>query len=440
MKSIWNFFASIKLSVVLLLVIAIASITGTVIPQNESMRVYLAKFGDVGYRVLSTLDVFDMYASWWFQTFLLLLVINIVVCSLDRLPVTLKAVSSKRMARNPSMFRNLKNKETFNVTYSRESLQEECEKIVAGSEGVQQTPEGFTIVGEKGRWTRFGVYAVHLSIVLLLVGALIGSMFGFDGYVNIVEGESVSTVRLNNGTMQTLPFELRCDDFNTSYYPNGTPKEYRSAMSILEQGQEVLQKDIIVNSPLRYRGVNIFQSGRGLLFVELTFVSSETGREYQKQVEIGDRIELPEDLGDFVLTGFQGTMDYRGRDIGPVFFGHLIPEEGAAESILLPVNIPELDRERKGTVAISVSDTLYYTGLQVTRDPGVWVVYSGFIMLIVGCFVTFFTSHQRLFVEVVRDGGGCQVTVAGTANKNKFGMQQEVKRVAERLKRKKETL
>jgi cytochrome c biogenesis protein len=419
--------------VVLLLVIAVASITGTIIPQNESAAAYMARFGDVGYRVLATLDVFDMYSSWWFQALLLLLVINIIVCSIERLPVTLKAVSPKRQA-NPSLFRNLKRKETFDSALSMDALREACRKLVGGKGGIREIPEGFYILSEKGRWTRFGVYAVHLSIVLLLVGAVVGSMFGFEGYVNIVEGESVSSVRPDNsGAIQEFGFELRCDDYDMSYYPNGTPKEYRSSMTVLEQGREVLHKDIIVNSPLRYRNINFFQSHYDLLYVELTFVSSETGTAYHKQAAIGERIELPENLGVFVLTGYQGTMDYRGRDVGPVFFGHLIPGEGEAVTVLLPVNIPELDRERKGAVVISVSGTRYYTRLQVTRDPGVWIVYSGFIMLIVGCFVTFFTSHQRLFIEAVRDGGKCRVTVAGLANKNKFGMRQEVKKIAERL-------
>jgi cytochrome c biogenesis protein len=435
MTSIWKFFASIRLSVVLLLVIAVASILGTVIPQNESVQAYVMQFGVAGYRILDALDVFDMYSSWWFQALLLLLVINIIVCSIERLPVTLKALSKKGPARNPSMFRNLKGKVTFETVMGMDVLREACGKLATGGEGLQETGEGFYIIGEKGRWTRFGVYAVHLSIVLLLVGAVVGSMFGFDGYVNIVEGESVSSVRLgNNGLAHKLDFELRCDDFDLSFYPSGTPKEYRSTLSILENGQPVLQKDIIVNAPLRHRGINIFQSSYGLLFVELTFVSTESGKEYVAQVEVGDRFELPEDLGVFVLTGFQGAMEYRGRDIGPVFFGHLIPKEGEGESIMLPVNIPELDRERKGAVTVSVSDTRYYTGLQVTRDPGVWIVYSGFIMLIVGCFVTFFTSHQRLFIEAVQTDGGCRVTVAGSANKNKFGMRQEVKRIVERLK------
>jgi cytochrome c biogenesis protein len=434
MKSIWKFFASIRFSVVLLLVIAGASVTGTVIPQNESVQIYVAKFGVAGYRILATLDMFDVYASWWFQALLFLLVINIVVCSIDRLPTTLKAVYSKRLSRNPAMYRNLMRKETFDTPLSPEALGGACEKLVTGGDGPQQTPEGFYTIGEKGRWTRFGVYGVHLSIVLLVVGAIIGSLFGFDGYAKIVEGESVSAVRLgNNGAVQKLEFELRCDDFDISFYPTGTPKEYRSTLTVLEQGEPTIQKDILVNSPLRYKGINIFQSGYDLLYVELTFKSRETGTEYRKQVAMGASVELPEDIGTFVLNGFQGAMDYKGQDIGPVFYGHLIPKEGEVQSILLPVEIPELDAQRKGDVSISVSGTLYYTGLQVTKDPGVWVVYAGFIILIVGCFVTFFTSHQRLFIEVVKQKEGCRVTVAGIANKNKFGMQQEVKRVAERL-------
>ncbi len=418
---------------VVLLVIAIASVSGTVIPQNESIAFYVAKFGVAGYRIFSTLDIFDVYSSWWFQGLLFLLVINIVVCSLDRLPVTWKAVFSKHLSRNPSMFRNLMKKETFDTGLILETLKDACRKFASGGDGLQETPEGFFVIGEKGRWTRFGVYAVHLSIILLVVGALIGSIFGFEGYANIAEGQSVSSVQLSSGASRKLEFNLRCDDFSLSFYPNGAPREYRSSLTILEQGKPALKKDIVVNSPLRYKGINIFQSSYGLISVELTIVSNKTGKGYKENVGMGDSLKLPENLGTFVLTGFQGAMDYRGKDIGSVFYGHLISAEGKAQTILLPVSYPEFDRERKGDVTISVSGTRYYTGLQVTRDPGVWVVYAGFIMLILGCFVTFFTSHQRIFIEAVKYKGKYRVTVAGLANKNKFGMQQEVKRIAERL-------
>jgi len=75
----------------------------------------------------------------------------------------------------------------------------------------------------------------------------------------------------------------------------------------------------------------------------------------------------------------------------------------------------------------------FYTGLQVNRDPGVWVVYCGFILMIIGCYTTFFTSHQQICIELVQTGKKTEVIVAGTANKNKSGMQTRVTGFADKL-------
>ena len=75
----------------------------------------------------------------------------------------------------------------------------------------------------------------------------------------------------------------------------------------------------------------------------------------------------------------------------------------------------------------------YYTGLQVVKDPGVWVVYSGFMVMIVGIIITFFMSHQRLCVDISRKGSKSRVMVAGTANKNKLGMGIKAKKLARLL-------
>jgi cytochrome c biogenesis protein len=90
---------------------------------------------------------------------------------------------------------------------------------------------------------------------------------------------------------------------------------------------------------------------------------------------------------------------------------------------------------RKGEVVIAIADFLprYYTGLQVSRDPGVWVVYIGFILMIIGIYISFFMSHQQICVEVVSKGEASDVMVAGTSNKNKMGMQKKVIRLSERL-------
>lgn len=442
LKSIWKFFTTIKLSVILLLSLAATSIVGTLIPQNESPAAYFQEYGEFLYRIFDVFDFFDMYHSWWFQLLIVLLTINIIVCSIDRLAATWKIVFAKNPIFNLARFRNHADKESIVDDRSPEQLKEIFEPFVSKSFGYmrsEQTDKGFCIFAEKWRWTRLGVYGVHLSIVLLLVGSLIGSIFGFDGYVNIPEGESVNSIMIRNPAQRkSLDFEILCEDFDVSFYDSGMPKEFRSRLTILEQGKPVLTKDIIVNDPLRYKGINMFQSSYGPLppkEVTLSFTSKKTGQAYHKKVLIGQQVDIPEAGGKFVLKDYVNSYKFRGRPIGEAFSGILIPDNGRPIEILLPVRFPDFDQGRKGNVAVAVAgyDRRYYTGLQVTKDPGVWVVYSGFILLIVGCYITFFMSHQRLCIDIVKKGKKSIVMVAGTASKNKLGVPNRIKTISNKL-------
>ena len=336
------------LTVVLLASIGATSIIGTLIPQNESPGSYLQAFGDFFYRFFLVFDLFDMYHSWWFQFLILLLTLNIIVCSIDRLSSVWKIVFDKEHRFHISRFRNSADKMEFTDKRPAGELENIFTPVVTrgfGYHKVEKTEEGFRILAEKWRWTRLGVYIVHLSILFLLVGALIGSLYGFDGYVNIPEGGEINSVEVRNSPQpQKLGFTVRCDKFTVSYYASGAPKEYKSSLTVLESGKPVLHRDIVVNSPLRYKGINFFQSSFGPL---------PPGR----------------------------ATDLKAR---------------------------------------------YYTGLQVTKDPGVWVVYTGFILMIIGCFITFFMSHQRICVEVINGRKRNKVMVAGISNKNKLGMQNKI--------------
>ncbi|MBI9086195.1 MAG: cytochrome c biogenesis protein ResB [Desulfobacterales bacterium] len=442
MEPLWQFFKSVKLTVVLLLTLAGTSIIGTLIPQNETPAAYFQAFGPFFSRLFHVLDFFDMYHSWWFQGMLVLLTANIVVCSIDRLSATWKLVFVKSPVFNRERFKNAAARQAFSDGRSPAELAGPCLKRMAASFATtrfDETEDGFCLFGERWRWSRLGVYAVHSSVVLLLVGGLTGSMFGFEGMANIAEGESVQTIRLRNSNQtRELDFAIRCDDFDVSFYESGAPKEFRSELSIIEQGKVVFKKAIIVNDPLRYKGINIYQASYGTLpprGAMLVFTSKETGMRYRKSARIGDTVEIPEGQGSFSLDRFDRNAMFKGHAVGEAFGGTLTTIDGQAADILLPQHFPSFDRMRGGSVVVSVENTEqgYYTGLQVSRDPGVWVVYAGFVLMLAGCFVTFFMSHQQVCMEVVRDRSGSRVTLSGRANKNPMGMERKVEQLVRRL-------
>lgn len=427
---------------VLLLTLAATSIIGTVIPQSGTTAFYMQAYGPFLYGVFNVLDLFDMYHSWWFRLLLLMMTANIVVCSVDRLSATWKIIFVKNPIFTRSRFSKLSDREAFSVDGNPADVKTLFYNRIQkkfGFSRMDDTETGFCIFAEKWRWTRLGVYAVHLSVILLLIGSLVGSIFGFEGFVNIPEGESTRTVRLRNSNQVIqLPFTVRCDAFSVSFYESGQPKEFRSDLTILNDDKPVLTKSIIVNDPLRYEGINLFQSSYGQLpprEVVLKFESRETGMQYRKTVSIGQSVDLPEGKGTFTLKDYRNAVDFKGHNLGAAFLGAVAADDTTSERIILPTRFPSFDRMRKGTFFISIDggEARYYTGLQVTKDPGVWVVYAGFLMMIIGCFVTFFMSHQRVCVDVMRQEGVCRVMVSGISNKNKLGMQNQIKAIARNL-------
>ena len=468
LSSLLKFFASVQLTVFVLLILALTSIIGTLIPQNQTPHDYLHAFGEFRYRLFAVLDFFDMYHSWWFQLLLLILTLNILVCSLERLPALWRMVFAKNKQPRRNRFRRSAARAEFSSSGPRETLVAGVHQVVGrGFARLRQAEgdAGLDLYAEKWRWNRLGVYVVHLSIILLLLGGLLGSLTGFDGFVNIAEGEAVDTIRLRGGGDQTLklPFKVRCDDFDVSFYDDGAPKEFRSKLTLLTLADEpILTRDIIVNDPLRYKGISFYQSSYGKLdapgvdaarlasveFV-LNFQSTGSGMGYMRKLKVNDSLELPEKLGTFTLQHYLPRAEFGGQAIGEALVGVMKTESEAAQQILLPLQFPNFDKMRKGAVVISVVEPApgkitgeaggaerFYTGLQVAKDPGVWVVYTGFILMIAGCFITFFLPHQQLLVEIEPRGRAFTVRLMGVAPRNKFGIRRKVALLSEKLQEK----
>jgi len=386
-----------------------------------------------------------MYHAWWFLGLIVILCINIVVCSIERLSLTWKIIFPKKLSFNKDRFRKQKNLKSFSIQKNASTLSDIYNQVLSNKVGtviVDDTDDSIVLYSEKGRWTRIGIYVVHFSILLLLMGALIGSLFGFKAHLNLDEGKT-STVAFDSqtGSPINLGFEIRFNDFNVQFYNTGAPKEFKSNLTILENGDESFTKDILVNHPLRYKGINIFQASYGSLPSDIAVIDvvrlSDNKVIAKKELTVGDTIELPDNQGRFLLEGFINRSNFRNQDLGPAFVGKVFPVQGEPFQIQLPLRFSKFDRMRKGTFAFVINKTVekYYTGLQITKDPGVWYVYAGFILMIVGCWVTFFMSHQSYMIEIQSSKDGeSMVSVSGTTNRNTQGMKLKINKLLNQLK------
>jgi cytochrome c biogenesis protein len=441
---IWMFFASVKLTVYTLVLLALTSIVGTVVLQNGSPEAYIRLYGPGLYNMIQVLDLDRMYQAWWYLLLMVVLCVNIVVCSIDRLSVTWKIIFPKNISVNPQRFEKTKNRQQFECQLSMDSFAHQAKQMLAARAGkvIEKTSEtGLILYAEKGRWSRLGVYVVHSSVLMLLAGALIGSALGFKANLRLDEGQTADTVFDTHTRLPIkLPFTVRCNDFQVKFYDTGAPDEFKSSLTILENNQERFTEDILVNHPLRYKGINIFQAYYGATTPDearFEITDSETGTVEVHTIKNGGVVSLPAGAGNFIFEGFVPHYDFNGHDLGEAFIGRLDTIDGRNVQIVLPTKFPTFDKMRKSrfTVEVKSWDQAYYTGLQVTKDPGVPFVYTGFLLMIIGCWVTFFVSHQSVCIGLEQTGSGStRVWVAGRANRNAQSTNLIVKKLVKELK------
>ena len=198
-QRIWKFFASVKLTVGLLLTLAATSVLGTLIPQNADPALYFQKYGEKLFRLFWFFDLFDMYHSWWFQFLLLLMTVNLLVCSVDRLSSTWRVIFPRK--RRCSTAPSLKSCRTAKASaLTRPGRTAGALSAPAGASlplqpAGRHRPTAGCFLPKRDAGGRLGAYVVHLGVLLLLMGGLIGSWAGFEGFVNIPEKESIDSVQ-----------------------------------------------------------------------------------------------------------------------------------------------------------------------------------------------------------------------------------------------------
>lgn len=440
---IWSLFSSVKLALFLLFTLAATSIIGTIIPQSQPSEFYIDTYGPNLARLMQTLSIPDMYNSWWFMILLALFSLNLIVCSLERIPNAWRLVTMDNLSTDPVRLKKMGLRKAIQVESSLSAAAEKTTSFLAkkGWKTGTRDKEGATMLfSQKGAWTRFGVYIVHSSILIILVGAVIGSpriastilkkpTFAFKGSVMLPETQQTDMIYSFTGDKIPLGFTVRCDYFTIDYYQNGMPKEFLSKLTVLEDGKEVLKQDIEVNEPLIYKGITFYQSSyQPYQDFILSLRNNTTGASKSSVVPVKKQISWEEAGVRFGII----NMATRGESIQrlKIWF---TDDQGDPSIFWIEPGREAIVKRPTGDYTLSTKQ-LYATGLQVAKDPGVWWVYIGCGLMLLGLLIAFFMSHRKIWVLIYEENGKVTVLFAGSAHKNKLGFERTFTSLVEDFK------
>jgi cytochrome c biogenesis protein len=440
----WRTLSSVKVALFLILALTVLTLVGTLVsqapvqaqPGTPQYTDWLAqaegRFGPwTG--LMDRLQLFSVFDSLLFKGVGALLILNILVCALDRWRGTWTSIARNRVRMPDGFYKYAPRQMTaarppaeVAVTLSR-VLKRERYRPVSVEEGGC-----FYVFCNKNRLARLGTYLTHLGIILLVAGYVTGQIAGWsDDQFIITEGE---TRRVGFGTALSVTLEQFADE----WWLAGPPKDFRSDIVLSQGDREVRRGTVRVNHPLSYDGVRLFQSFYGTS--AMMQVRGQTG-------------ELLFD------QGVPLAWRYRERSVG----SFAIPEEGLKVWVVLPqsgvadtwvkageVRIEVVEDGRTAPIAVAnltqeqsqeVAGLTYlfarerpFSGLRVAQDPALNVVWAAFILLSVGMIAVFYFPHRRLWISVrpAADGGSA-LALRGVVGRD-ADFERELDRLADRLR------
>jgi cytochrome c biogenesis protein len=406
---LWKTLISLRLTLVLLIILAVVSLVGTVRPQ-----------------------VFD---TIWFLVPLGVLALNLIACLIRGLP---QAVHRTRQPLTPAAALELPERARFPWPANPDPHQQAESALRRELGPVQKEVAGEQTVyfWERGRFRPLGPYVVHLALLVILAGALVGKFLGVEGQLTLMEGETAQEFT-SGGKEKPLGFQAHLDRFQVLYYPDGTPREFRSDLTFTKPGQAPKQAVCRVNEPVSFGDYTFYQSSYGNV-VRLEVREGENSRIVEAPV--GQTMRLPGGQGNFRVLEYRPDLVMPGKDkeihLGPAARLVFWEEGGRPRMVVVLENRPEMADKQPGPYRFYLKGTKSFSVLQVKRDPGVWWVYAGFLLLLPGFYLAFLRPAERwALILKPHKKGGWEVRLLGAAPRARETFQDRLERLTELLKK-----
>jgi len=420
---------NLQLAIVLLLVIAIFSISGTVIEQGQSAAFYQANypehpalFGFLSWKVVLIAGLDHVYRTWWYLSLLILFGASLTTCTFKRQLPALKWFSrTQKLYTTPKQFQKF----ALSSELDQTSIAPLTELLTQNKYKIIQ--DGDKLYARKGLAGRLGPVIVHGSMILIMLGGIIGATTGFIAQELIPSGETFTIKNVTDagpwaGPQIPKDWSVKVNRFWIDYLPTGEIDQFYSDLSVLDKtGSEVDRKTIHVNLPLRYKGVMMYQADWSVAAISIKFNNSPVLKFPVGKLNIpngrlwGTFIPIKPDGSDgvsLIVKDMQGLVLIYGMD------GKLISTVRKGTSV-----------EIKG-VNLSIVDVIGSTGLQIKADPGIPIVYLGFAAMMISVLMSY-VSHSQIW-GLYQDG---KLYLGGTTNRAQVTFEREFIGILDRLEK-----
>ena len=431
-----QFLSSLKCGLVLLGLVGTSIILGTFILQRP-----MAQEGQIEQvyapqvvRLLNALGLFDVFHTWWFILLLGLLGANITLASIERFPQVWRLYARPHYLADAAYVRALPFRREVPLGPHTPSEAMELASHKLASMGYAPRRDALakgTLYLEKHRLVRLAPYVVHASLLIIFAGAIYDGMRGFKGSISLRPGTSTDDVEplTGPGAHHRLPFTVRCDAAGMETYPDGSPRQYWSQLTVLENGREVAHKKISVNDPLTYEGIRFFQANYAPSGVPRSLVMEATWQDNGETkhqtltlapgvpVALGNdgaAVQLADFIPDYVLDGNQISTRSNEPKNPAIHLQVGRPMAGVTNAWILAKS-PNLQPPNDTGINfqfVSVEMDAE-TGLQVAREPGQWMIWGGCLLLTAGLMMALYLSHIRIWGVVGENQKGQPALLLG---------------------------
>ena len=413
-RQIVDFLSSMQLGIILLLLLAVISVFAT---TQEA-----------------TLAVENVYHSWWFLGIMGFTALNLLLCTVERIgPLSRQALHPKRVVKADSIKKMqvnnaFKMQSEENVAQNSLDLASKAFRSNGLKVSVEEGPEGAVVFGEKGKFGYFGSIVTHLSLILILLGALYGGLTGYEtrnggwagGDFFVPEGNF--QVAISNVTM------VQEED------PTVRPRVYTD-MTVSRSGQVIKEGKVAINEPLRFEGTTIYHSTFMYLPI-LTVRNLETGEENSQLYFEGDRVEI-DSQGNYIqlmqffpnfsmrADGTPVNVDYNPER--PVTAGIQVENGQRTATVFLQMDQPELIETVDGNVEIVMTDFDVAAVFSIAKNLGRPWLFIGAVLMVVGMYMSFFLFPRRFWA--IYDEKKSTLLIGGRGYRNRLGIEQVMERI-----------